>query len=140
MNRLFILAYENDIQRTWYSSYYLPNEEIEDYNVMINGENFLDQPIKTNKVTYENIRKVATGQGDDYTISCLFHYPFFNDSYKMIVIDLSKKHALNNHPRANEQMNLTANLDRAGNTRIYFRPKDVKETILDFLQRTVKVL
>ena len=67
INRIFILAYEGDTQRTSSKGYYLPNFEIKDYNIMINGENFSDQPIKSNKVTYENIRKIATGQGDDYT-------------------------------------------------------------------------
>ena len=71
----------------------LPNVEIKKYNNMINGENFFDQPIK-NKVTYENIRKIATGQGDDYTTGCLLDYPYFKDSYKMVAIDLSKQQAL----------------------------------------------
>ena len=75
VNRLFLLAFENDAQRTSHSVYYLPNEELKDYNIMINGENFFDQPIKNNKVTYENIRKIATGQGDDYTNGCLLDYP-----------------------------------------------------------------
>ena len=57
---------------------------------MINGENFFDQPIELNKVTYESIRKIATGQGDDYTTGCLLDYPYFKDSYKMIAVDLSK--------------------------------------------------
>ena len=70
VNRLFVLAFENDTQRTSHSGYYLPNVEIKDYSIMINGENFFDQPIKNNKVTYENIRKIATGQADDYTTSC----------------------------------------------------------------------
>ena len=65
VNRLFVLAYENDTQRTSAKGYYLPNVEIKHCNVMINGENFFDQPIKNNKVTYENIRKIATGQEDD---------------------------------------------------------------------------
>ena len=56
VNRLFILAFKNDTQRTSVKGYYLPNLEIKDYNVMINGENFFNQPIKDNKVTYENIR------------------------------------------------------------------------------------
>ena len=64
VNRLFVLAFENDTQRTSHSGYYLPNVEIKNYNVMINGEILFDQPIK-NKVTYENIRKIATAQGDD---------------------------------------------------------------------------
>ena len=70
--------------------YYLANVEIKDYNIMINGENFFDQPIKNNKVTYENIRKIATGQGDDYTAGCLLDYPYLKDTYKMIAIGLSK--------------------------------------------------
>ena len=93
-NRLFVLAFENDTQRTSAKSYHLPNVEIKDYNVMINGENFFDQPIKNNKVTYENIRKIATGQGDDCTTGCLLDYPYFKASYKMIAIDLSKQQAL----------------------------------------------
>ena len=51
INILFVLAFEGDTQRTSRSGYYLPNVEIKDYNIMINGENFFDQPIKNNKVT-----------------------------------------------------------------------------------------
>ena len=58
----------------------------------------------------------------------------------MIAIDLSKQQALDAYPTANEQINFTANLDRAGNTRIYFIFEEAKETILDFSQGTVKVL
>ena len=79
-NKLFVLAFENDTQSA--NGYYLPNVEIKDYNIMINGENVFDQPIKNNKVTYENIRKIATGQGDDYTTGCLLDYPYFKDSKK----------------------------------------------------------
>ena len=67
VNRFFVLAFEGDTQRTSHSGYFLPNVEIKNYNIVINGENFFDEPIKNNKVTYENIRKIATGQGDDYT-------------------------------------------------------------------------
>ena len=58
INRLFVLAFENDTQKTSANDYYLPDVEIKDYNVMINGENVFDQPIKNNKVTYEYIRKL----------------------------------------------------------------------------------
>ena len=70
INRLFVLAFESDAQRIVHTGYYLPNVEIKDYNVMINGENFFDQPIKNKETTYENIRKIATGQGDDFTTGC----------------------------------------------------------------------
>ena len=60
-NRLSVLAFENDDDRTSDEQYYLSTVEIKDYNIMINGENLFDHPIKINKVTYENIRKIATG-------------------------------------------------------------------------------
>ena len=140
VNRLFVLAFKNDDHRTSDDRYYLPTVEIKDYNIMINGENFFDQPIKNNKVTYENTRKIATGQGDDYTTGCLLDYPYFADTYNMTAVDLSKQQALDADPRAIQQINFTANLDRAGNTRVYFILEEAKETILDFSQGTVKVL
>ena len=57
----------------------------------------------------------------------------------MIGVDLGKQQALDADPRANQQINFTANLDRAGNTRIYFILEEEKETILGFSQGTVKV-
>ena len=116
VNRLFVSAFEND--RTSSNEYYLPNVEIKYYNIMINGENFFDQPIRNNKVIYENIRKIATGQGDDYTTACLLDYSYFADTYKMIAVGLSKQQALDADPRAIQQINFIANLDRAGNTRV----------------------
>ena len=82
VNRLFALAFESDDNRSSYDKYYLPTVEIKDYNIMINGENFFDQPIKNNKVTYENIKKIATGQRDDCTTGCLLDYSCFTDTLK----------------------------------------------------------
>ena len=124
---VFVSAFEHATQKTSHSGYYLPNVEIKSYDVMINGENLFHQSIKNNKVTYENIRKIATGQGDEYTTVCLLDHPYFKDSYKMIALDLSKRQALDVDPRANQQINFTENLDRAGNTRIYFILEEAKE-------------
>ena len=140
VKRLFVLAFENDAQRTSHSGYYIPNVEIKDDNIMINGENFFDQPIKNNKVTYENIRKIATGQGDDYTTGFLLDYSYFMDTYRMIAVDLSKQQVLDADPRVIQQINFIANLDRDGNIRIYFILEEAKENILDFSQGIVKVL
>ena len=74
---------------------------------MIDGKNFFDQPINSDLKTYENIRRIATGQGDDYTSGCLLDYSYFKENYKMIAIDLSKQQALDADPRAIQQ--------RAGN-------------------------
>ena len=58
---------------------------------MIDGRMFFDKPVKNNLITYNNIQKIAIGQGDDYTTGCLLDYNYFNNYYKVIAIDLSKK-------------------------------------------------
>ena len=67
---------------------------------MIDGRNLFDQPVKNNLITYDKIRKVATGQGDDCTTGCLLDYNYFNNFYKMIAIDLSKLQVLDAVPKA----------------------------------------
>ena len=107
---------------------------------MNNGKNFFDQPVKNDKVTYENIRKITIGQGDDYTTGCLLDYTYFKKYYKMIAIDLSKQQVLDAGPKEIQQINFTTNLDRAGNTRFYFILEEANETVFEFSQGTVKVL
>ena len=107
---------------------------------MIDGKIFFDQPINTELKTYQNIRRIATSQEDDYTTGCLLDYSYFKENYKMIAIDLSKQQVLDADPRAIQQINFTANLDRAGNTTMFFIIEEAKETVLDFSQGTVKVI
>ena len=83
--------------------------------------------------TYENIRKIATGKGDDYTTGCLLDYTYFKENYKMIAIDLGRQNELDADPRAIQQINFTANLDTAGNTTIFFfLLKKQKKQFLNF--------
>ena len=103
---------------------------------MINGKNLFDQAINKDTKRYENIRKIATGQGDD----CLLDYLYFKENHKMIAIELSKHQALDADTRAIQQIDFTANVDRAGNTAMFFIFEEAKETALDFSQGTVKVL
>ena len=74
---------------------------------------FFHQPINIDSKTYENITKIATSQGDDYT-DCLLDYAYSKDYYKMIAIDLNKQQALDADPEAIQEINFAANLDRAG--------------------------
>ena len=101
---------------------------------------FFDQPIKDNKVTYENIRKITTIQGDDYTTDFLLDYIYFKKYYKMNAVDLSKQQALDVDLKAIQQINFTENLDRPGRTRIYFILEKAKENVFEFSQGAVKVL
>ena len=95
------MAFENDVQRASNKRYYIPNVEIKDYNVMADGKNFFDQLVKNDKVTYENIRKIANWPlGDDYTAGCLLDYIYFKNYYKMIAVDISKQQVLDADPKA----------------------------------------
>ena len=78
------------------------------------------------------IRRIATGQGDDYTTGCLLDYSYFKENYKMIAIDLSKQQVIDAGPGAIQQINSTANLDRDGNATMSFVIEEAKETVLDF--------
>ena len=96
---------------------------------MIDGKNFFDQPINNMIKTYEDTRKIVT----DY-------YSCFKKYYKMIAIDLSKQQALDADPKAFQQINFTANLNREDNTRFYFILEEAKGTVFEFSQGTVKIL
>ena len=72
---------------------------------MIDGKNFFEQPINNDVKTYENIRKITTSQGDDYTTGYLLDYPYFKENYKMIAMDLSKQQALDADPKVIQQTN-----------------------------------
>ena len=71
---------------------------------MIDGRNFYDQPINDMMKQYNQVRKVSTGQGDDYTTGCLLDYAYFKDKYRLIAIDLSKQKALHADSRAIQQI------------------------------------
>ena len=75
-------------------------------------KNFFVQPVKSDMRTYDNIRKIETGQGDDYITGCLLDYNYFNKHYKMIAIDLNKQQALDAEPKVIQQINFTGNLER----------------------------
>ena len=124
VNRISVLAFQDDTQRTSNKIYCIPKIEIQDYDVMIDGKNFFDQPVKNKKVTYENIRKLATSQGDDKTTGCLLDYIYFKNYNKMIAVDLSKQQALDVDPKPIQQINFITNLNTPG--RIYFILEEAK--------------
>ena len=78
VNRVFVLSFENSTDRKVHTKYHFPTVEIKDDNVMIDRQNLLDQPVKNNLRRFDNIRKIATGQENDYTTSFLFDYNYFN--------------------------------------------------------------
>ena len=81
----------NRDDRNNHTKHFRPRINITNYNVLIDGKNFYNQPINDVIKQYEKIRKIATGQGGDYTTGCLLDYQYFKDHYDLIAIDLSNK-------------------------------------------------
>ena len=105
VNRPFTLSFKNADGRESYRQYYFPTVK----NFMIDRRSFFDQPIKKDLKTYDNIRKIETGQGHDYTTACLLDYTYFEKYYKLIAIDLSKQQKLDADPKAIQQISFTQN-------------------------------
>ena len=102
-----------------------------DYNVIIDGKNCFDQQIKNNLITDQNIRKIATVQGEDYATVCLLGYGYLKNYYRMIAIDLSNTQEVDSDPKAIQQINFTANLDRYGIIKCFSLLIKAKGTILE---------
>ena len=108
VNRLFVLSFENENDRTSFSKYYVPNVQIKDFNVLIDGKSFFDMPIKNEEETYEQI--IEMGRNNDYTTGNLLDYEYFSKHYKLIAIDLSKQIELEN-PDLKQQINFIGRLE-----------------------------
>ena len=102
-----------------------------DYNVIIDGKNCFDQPIKNNLITDQNIRKIATVQGEDYATVCLLDYGYLKNYYRIIAIDLSHTQELDSDPKAIQKINFTTNLDRDGIIKYFSLLIKAKGTILE---------
>ena len=89
VNRLFVLLFENENDRTPFSRYYVPNVQIKGFNVLIDVKRFFEMPIKNGEETYKQI--IEMGTTNDYTTDNLLDYEYFSKHYKLFAIDLSKK-------------------------------------------------
>ena len=99
VKRLFVLAYRdcggaNRVTADSHRRYFLPRVKIVNYNIEIDGRNFYDQPINDLIKQYDEVRKVSTGQGDDYITGYLLDFAYFEKNYRLITADLSKQKAL----------------------------------------------
>ena len=128
MKRLFILAYDNttdnndhnnQVSINSFKKYFLARVKIENWNIEIDGRNFYDQPINDSIKQYDEIRKISTGQGDDYTTGCLLDFAYFEKNYRLIAVDLSKQKALDADSRAIQQIIFTGKIKATeANTRV----------------------
>ena len=149
VKRLFVLAYnnkENDngqVSVDSYKKYFLPRVKIENCNIEIHGINFYDPPINDSIKQHDEIRKISTGQGDDYATGCLLNFIYFEKNYRFIAADLSKQKALDADSRAIEQIVFTGKIKATvANARviIFYVLEKSKETVLEFSKGTTKAL
>ena len=141
VNKLFVLAYErgdNVTNKNSYRKYFLPRLKIKNYNIEIDGKNFYDQSINDLIKQYDEIRKISTGQGDDYTTGCLLDIAYFEKNLRLIAADLSKQKTLDADSRAIQQIIFTGKTNNE--IRVYYILEQAKETILEFSKGTMKVL
>ena len=107
---LFLFAVDNTdngakkVERNTHTKYFLPRVDITNYNVPIDGRNFYEQVINDLLKQYDEIRKTATGQEDDYTTGCLLDYLYFKDHYILNSVDISKQTELDTDSRAIQQI------------------------------------
>ena len=129
----------NKVERSSNIKYFLPRVNITNYNVPIDGRNFYyDQPSNDLIKQYDEIRKIATGHGDDYTTGYLLNYQYFKDNYKLISIDPNKQKELDADSRAIQQIEFYGMLRT--NSQVCRVFEKIKETTLQFPKRTAKVL
>ena len=129
VNRLFVLSFENEEDRTSFSKYYVPKVEIKDYNVIIDGKPFFEISVKNKEETYEKV--IEIGRNSDYTTGNLLDYEYFKDHYKLIAVDLSKQSDLENSD-IKQQINFIGRLQQ--NATMFFIIEKKEETTLDFSQ------
>ena len=92
---------------------FLLRVKIENYNIETDGRNFYDQPVNDVIKKYDEVRKVSTGQGDDYTTCCLLDFSYYKNNYRLIAADLSKQKALDADTRAIQQIIFTGKIKSA---------------------------
>ena len=144
---MFVLDYSNqdaNAKRFKTRSYYLTKGIIDNYNVNINRKNFYDQDMKKR---YEEIRKLATGQGEDYTTGCLLDYDYLKNHYRLIAVDLSRQKQLDADPKAIQQIEFVRQLKKLNNDKnnveslfILTILEKIEELRLTFSQGSVTLL
>ena len=118
VKRLFLLAYDNtagddQVSIDSFKKNFLLRVKIENYIIETDGRNFYDQPVNDVIKKYDEVRKVSTGQGDDYTTCCLLDFSYYKNNYRLIAADLSKQKALDADTRAIQQIIFTGKIKSA---------------------------
>ena len=135
-NRLFVLTFENENDRTSFSKYYVPKAEIKNFNVLIDGKPFFEISVKNKEEAYEAI--IEMSKNNDYTAGNLLDHDYFKDHYNLIAIDLNKQIELENLD-LKQQINFIGRLEENSAT-MFFITEKKEEATFDFSQNSVVVV
>ena len=137
VNRLFTLSFprnNNTDSRYSFSNYYDPKVKVNDFNVLIDGKNFLDLSVKNDEEAYEKI--IDLSNNSDYTTGNLLDYAYYKKHYKLIAIDLSKQTKLKDP----QQINFIGKLLRNTGATVFFIIEKSEETTFNFSQNSVLIV
>ena len=138
VNRLFVLSFSrnnNTDNRDSFSDYYVPNVEIKDFNVLIDGKSFFDLPVKNEEEAYEKIIEISNN--NVYTTGNLLDFAYYKENYRLIAIDLSKQTKLKDR----QQINFIGKVEGQNNgITVFFIIEKSEETTFEFLQNSVNIL
>ena len=138
VNRLFVLSVARSSagdNRDFFSRYYVPNVEIKDFNVLIDGKSFFELPVKNDEVAYEKF--IEMSNNNDYTTGNLLDFGYFKENYKLIAIDLSKQTKLKDP----QQINFIGKLENQNHgATMFFIIEKSKETTFNFSQNSVPII
>ena len=136
VNRLFVLSFENEEDRTSSSKHYTPKVKIKRFNVLIDGKSFFDVPVKNKEEASEKIIEIS--KNNNYTTGNLLNYEYFPKHYKLIAIDLSKKVELENSD-LKQQTNFIGKLEDDEATVSCIIEKS-EETTSEFSQSSLSII
>ena len=137
VNSLFVLSFSknnNTDNRDSFSHYYVPNVQIKDFNVLIDGKSFFDLPVRNEKEPYEKI--IEMSNNNDYTTGNILDFAYFKENYKLIAIDLSKQTKLKDP----QQISFIGKLDKDNGATMFFIIEKSEETTFNFLQNSATII
>ena len=134
---LFERVEENNAKKYHRDSFlhcYVPNINIKDFNVLIDGKSFFDLPLKNEEEAYEKI--IEMSNNNDYATGNLLDFAYFKENYKLIAIDLSKQTKLKDP----QQINFIGKLLKNTGATMFFIIEKSEETTFEFSQNSVNIL
>ena len=133
-----IIAAENNARKDHgdtFSHYYVPNVEIKDFNVLIDGKSFFDLPVKNEEEAYEKIVEISNN--NDYTTAILLDFAYFKGNYRLVAINVSKQTKLKDL----QEINFIEKLEnQTHGATIFFIIEKSEETTFNFLQNSVTII